>query len=352
MIKIGIIGAGSISKYHLDSYKNNPGCTVVAIADLNVALAHKRAEEYGIEKSFSDYKEILADDEIDAVSILTPTFTHTNIVIDALKSGKHVLCEKPPALTAEEVKECAKVSKETGKLLMYAFVCRFYSHIQYLKNYIENGKMGEIMFAEAARLSRCIEYNGWLCDKDKCGGFLFDSGIHELDMALYLMGYPKPKTVLGFTSDVNSDLPERLKSTALKYKAMDTQNYKRTIESFATANIIFDNGACINIKASSAMNIVNDGIYLDMCGKNAGLHFERTNPQKKLELVELDNDGYLRKIEPNIAENNVYDTEVNHFIDCITNKTECICKHEEAITLIEIVNAIYKSAKTGKAIEF
>jgi len=352
MIKIGVIGAGSISKIHLDSYKNNSGCEVLAIADLNIDLANQRAREYGIAKVFTDYKELLADEEIDAVSIVTPTFTHTNIVIDALKSGKDVLCEKPPALTADEVKECAKVSKETGKLLMYAFVVRFYSQVQYLKNYIESGKMGEFIYAEAARLSRCVEFNGWLCDKEKCGGFLFDSGIHELDLALYLMGYPKPKTVLGFTSDVNSELPERLKSKALKYTAMDTQKYERTIDSFTNANIVFDNGICLNVKSSSALNIVNENIYLDICGKNAGFHFERTNPEKKLELLEFSEDGYFNKLIPDICDNNIYDAEINHFIDCIVNKTECICKHEEAIMLIEILNAIYESAKTGKAVEF
>ena len=351
MMKVGIIGAGTISHSHISAYKNNPECEVVAIADLNLSLAKKRAEEYEIEKVFSDYKELLKDEKIDAVSIVTPTFTHTEIVIDALKSGKNVLCEKPPALTADEVRRCAETAKETGKLLMYALVCRFRSQVQYLKRYIDSGKMGEFVYAEGARISLCTQFGGWFCDKSKSGGYLHDCAIHELDLILYLMGYPKPKRISGFVSNVNNDLPWKIEGVS-KYNSSDKNNYDKTMESFSCGQIILDNGACVNIKASSVLNALNTGAYIDICAKNAGVRMEPNTADKKLELIEIVEGGYFSKAVPVINDNNPFQEEINHFVDCCKKQTECICKPDEAVALIEVINAIYKSAETGKVIEF
>ena len=91
MLNVGIIGAGTISQYHIQAFCKNANCNVVAIADINKALAEKRAKDNGIEKAYGDYREILNDKSIDAVSIVTPTFTHKNIIVEALRSGKDVL---------------------------------------------------------------------------------------------------------------------------------------------------------------------------------------------------------------------------------------------------------------------
>ena len=97
MLNIGIIGAGHISTQHIEAYNGIDGCKVKAISDLNKLLARERAQEYGICNVYTNYKELLKDESIDAISIATPTFTHKDIVIDALCAGKNVLCEKPPA---------------------------------------------------------------------------------------------------------------------------------------------------------------------------------------------------------------------------------------------------------------
>lgn len=352
MIRIGIIGAGAICEAHLDAYKMNSDCKVTAIADLNLALAQERAEKYGIEKVFGDYKELLADNEIDAVSIVTPTFTHTQIVVDALKSGKNVLCEKPPALNADDVRLCEKTAKEEGKLLMYAFVCRFRDPVKYLKEYIDSGKMGEIVYSEGARIYRCMQINGWFVDKTKVGGVLFDSAIHELDTMLYLMGYPKPKTVLGFASYANSDLPSKFNGKDVKYTSVDNKTYERTIESFITGKVIFENGACLNIKSSSVLNSVTKGSYIEICGEKAGTRMDIGVEGKELQLLELTGDNRFNESTPEVISNDIFSEEINHFIDCQTKGIECICKPSEAVRLVEILNAIYKSAETKKPIEF
>ena len=184
MLKIGIIGAGAIADRHILNFTNNPYVEVVSIANPTIAKAQKYADKYSIKNVYSDYHEILNDKEIDAVSICAPTYAHKDIVIEALNANKHVLCEKPPALNADETRECRDCAKKTGKLLMYAFVCRFRNHAQYLKKYVESGKMGKVLSAEVIRTTRSTEMQGWFGEKSKGGGCLKDAGIHDLDLAL------------------------------------------------------------------------------------------------------------------------------------------------------------------------
>lgn len=353
MLVIGIIGAGSISDFHIKPYLANENCRIKAIADLNIELATEKAKKYNIEKVYSDYKDILNDDEIDAVSIVTPTFTHKNIVIEAIKSGKHILCEKPPALNAEETRECAELAKKSNRLLMYAFVCRFRSQVEYMKNYIDAGKMGKIISGEAIRTSLCQKSGGWFLNKSHSGGGpLIDVVIHEIDSILYLMGYPKPKSVLGFTSDVNKDLPSSIKGFEKGWVSADKNRYERDVENVASGYITFENGSYLFVKTSSVLNVVKEERFMDICGEKAGVRMEPDNPGSELKLVELTEDHYIREVIPKIENINAYKGEIDHFVDCCINGTECICKPDEAVQLMEIIDAIYKSAETGEVVVF
>lgn len=355
MLKIGIIGAGTISDNHINAYKAHPECEVKAIADVNFDLAVKKSKAHGIERVYADYREILSDAEIDAVSIATPSFTHKQIAIDAIKAGKHVLSEKPPALNADEVREIKAASENSDKVLMFGFICRFRNQVQYLKEYIDAGKMGRILCAEAARVSRCSQLRGWFVNKSKSGGGpLIDGNIHEIDSILYLMGYPKPKTVLGFTSDMNNTLPDRIKGKSGGYRSSDTNVYERDVETFAKALVTFENGACLSIKTSSVLNAVAPSTYMDISGEKAGARMEPWVADKTLTMLELTDDNYMREVKPeliNIAGAELWQKQISHFVDCCMGRSECICKISEAVSLMEIIDAIYNSAKLGKAVE-
>lgn len=354
MFNIGIIGAGSVSVRHINGYKQNSECNIKAIADLNVSLAGERAKEYGIDAVYQDYKELLADEEIDAVSVVTPTFTHKEIVIEALRSGKHVLCEKPPAMNSREVRECEAAAKKYGKLLMFGFVVRFRSQVQYLKEYIDAGFMGEIISAECGRVARCEGSEGWFLSREKGGGCLIDSAIHELDSVLYLMNYPEPTYVLASQTFVNSDLYEKMNGKKSAWASMDKKKYERTIESGITGFVTFKNGACLSVKAATILNSVNTGVWLDISGSKAGARMETSlsNYEDWLKMLELKGcDGFV-EFKPCLKQTNVFNDEIDHFVDCCLRGTECICKVNEAIILMDIINAIYKSADTGKPVVF
>lgn len=350
MLRVAIIGAGSIAKRHISAIQANPYAEVACICDMNEARVQAIAKEFGLTNYCTDYMDILKDETVDAVSILTPTFTHKAIVLEALNHGKHVLCEKPPALNVQEAQECADAAAKSGKLLMHAFVRRFNKYVVFLKEYIESGAMGEIYYADVARMERCNKLAGWFVNKDRAGGGkMMDACIHHLDEALYLMGFPKVKSVKGYTTYVNSHLPGVMKGSKSAWVSADKGTYERTVESMACGHVQFENGACLNIKASDVLNVIDEGSYVELCGTKAGAK----DSVKELRMVTVDDSGYYMQASPVLtADNNPFEDEINHFVDCCVNGTECICKPEQAVEVMRIISALYESAETGKEVVF
>lgn len=342
-LSIGIIGAGTISAYHIRGYQACSQAVVSAICDVNPEAAKARAGEFDIPRVYSDYRELLAAPGIEAVSIVTPTFTHKQMVLAALAAGKHVLCEKPPCLTVTDVEECNRAAEEAGKLLMFGFVVRQLPHVQYLKQFVDGGNMGEIYFAEVNRVSDCKMRGGWFNDKQKAGGGdLFDGCIHEIDAALYLMGYPKLKSVKGYTTNVHNATP---------YLVAGEVPEKRTTESGACALATFENGACMQIRAGHAFFTPEENTSLELCGKKAGA-FVHTFKQD-LKLLQLDENNQMVTVEPELESGvSPHHRQTAHFVDCCLNGTECMVKPWQAVEVMKLLCAIYESAETGHEIQF
>jgi len=350
-MRIAIIGAGSIAKRHINSLQANPQVELVSICRRDEEAVRQMAKTYGIPNWCTDYKDILKDETVDAVSIITPTYTHRDIVIEALNAGKHVLCEKPPAMNVQQAQECADAAAKSGKVLMYAFVLRFNKETVFMKDYIDSGAMGEIYFAEAFRMERCNKLGGWFVNKEcSGGGKLMDACIHQLDQVLYLMNFPKVKSVRGFTSYLNSHLPAVMKGSSSAWVSADKRVYERTVESVASGYVNFENGACLYVKASDVLNVVDEGTGMELCGTKAG--FKRTN-KEGLRMVTVDDSGYYLTSAPVLtAEVNAFNNQINHFVDCCVNGAECICKPEHAVEVMRIISAIYESAERGEEIRF
>lgn len=349
MLKVGLIGAGAISKNHIESYLANPECEIIAIADLNQALAQSVADKYNIPNVYSDYHDILNNDEIDAISIVTPTFTHKAIALDAIHAHKHILCEKPPALNADEAKEIEKALEGYDKTFMYAFVCRFKKESAYAKQYIENGKLGQPICVEAVRISQLSQSNGWLASRKLGGGALRDEAIHELDLALYLLGYPKPKRVMAFESHLNNELPPKMRSEVDVYQtAGNTQAQVCDTEDIIKAFIEFDNGVNLTLKVGKVVMTQLPGRYVEIIGQKSGLLLATKQGPS---VIEVTDDYYLKKSTIELNETDSYKTEVNHFVNCCLHDEKCIVTPSEAVTLMETIDAVYEAAATGKCIE-
>lgn len=348
-VKVGVIGAGSISAVHFDAYVNNAEVDLVAVCDLNRERAEQKAEQYGARKVFTDYKELLADPEIDAVSICTWNDTHAEISIAALDAGKNVLCEKPLSKTVEEALQVQEAVRRSGKVLQVGFVRRFGTNTKVLKQFIDSGDLGEIYFAKATCLRRLGNPGGWFSDINRSGGGpLIDLGVHIIDACWYLMGKPKVKSVSGNTYN---RLGNRNHVQNLSYYKSADYNATNTVEDLANAVIRFENGASLIVDVSFSLHAKEDELSIKLYGDQGGAELE-----PHLLIVGEKNDTILN-ISPQIDHTtfdfaNGFQNEINHFIDCCLERTTTISPVEDGVEMMRILRGIYESSARGEEIHF
>ena len=186
-----VIGCGLISKNHLKALKNVKQARCAAVCDIEREKAEKAAEQYGIAKIHTDYHEMLADADIDVVHICTPHFLHAQMAVDALRAGKHVLCEKPMALSEEDAKAMIAARDEAGKQLGVCFQNRYNEASVYMKALLESGRLGKVLGARGqVTWNRKPEYytqspwrGRWATEG---GGVLINQAIHTFDLLQWL----------------------------------------------------------------------------------------------------------------------------------------------------------------------
>ncbi len=344
-IKIGIIGTGSISVQHIESYLNNSNVELYAFCDLNEERLKLMAENYNIKHIFTDMNEMLQLKEIDAVSVCTWNSAHAPCTIAALNAGKHVLCEKPMSVSAEDAKAMKDAADRNGKLLMVGFVRRYGNDCNILKEFIKSDYFGELYYAKATYLRRKGNPGGWFGEKVRSGGGpMIDLGVHVIDLVRYLLGNPKPISVYGATFKKLADR-KNIKGKKFYTSSSATDNDICDVEDLATAMIRFDNGAILSIEASFSLNIKKDEGKIELFGTKGGAKLD-----PELELYSEVND-YLADItldaETSLSFDGLFAKEIDHFVSCITDGTPCISPAQDGIELMTILDAIYESAATG-----
>ena len=191
MNKVAIIGAGAVSDYHhVPGIRLDPRAELVAVCDPNEQLLEQRQKEWGPVRYVSDYEEIAADPNIDAVIIATPNFTHHPIALAAIENGKHVMCEKPLGLSYRESQEMYEAARDKGVRHMTAFTYRFAPSMRFLKHLVSSGRLGVPRHFRSQRFLDLPETSwGWRQQKKLAGaGDLYDMTIHRIDFAQDLMG--------------------------------------------------------------------------------------------------------------------------------------------------------------------
>lgn len=342
-LRVGIIGAGGIATHvHIPNYlKCKDKAEVVAIADVVKEKADQAAEQFEIPYSFSDYEEMLDEMELDAVSICTPNKFHAPAAIAALEAGCHVLCEKPPAMTAKEAEQMAHTAEKQGKILTYGFHYRHAPEVEALKRFIEADELGEI-YAGRAQALRRRGIPGWGVFTNKelqGGGALIDIGVHMLDTALYLMGYPEPELIMGSTYQ---KIGTR-KGVGL-LGDWDWKNF--TVEDLAQGMIRFKNGATLILEAAFAANIEpHDVMQVSLMGDKGGADvFPLKIYQEKYETLIDITPSYLPK-------KGYHELEIERFVDCCLSGRTPLSTPRQGVIIQHIIQAIYQSAETGEAIQ-
>ena len=204
-LKIGIIGTGWIAESHIESYKMMPDVEIVAAADLIDGKAEAFMKRYGVEgvRFYHDHKELIDNEpDLDAVSVCTYNTQHAIPTIYALEHGVNVLLEKPFTVTLDEAVEVMRAEKKSGKILSIGFQPRGDENMKMIKKIVESGALGEIYYIQTGGGRRRGIPNSTFIEKETGGiGALGDIGCYSLDMVLNAIGYPKPLTVTGYTSN-------------------------------------------------------------------------------------------------------------------------------------------------------
>jgi predicted dehydrogenase len=337
-LKLGVIGAGGIFKNaHAPAWLAHPEIEIIAISDPIEKIAKTFSQEYGIPHVFTDYREILALDEIDVVDICTPNILHSEIAIAALKVGKHVFCEKPDAVNAEEALKMSDTANKSGKVLMVMRNNRFNPSSQFMKKYVDAGHMGEIYTGRCGWVRRrgIPGRGGWFTNKKLSGGGpLIDLGVHFIDVVMWLMGDPKPVAVVGATYNHFANTEEKSSGSF-------------DVEDLASGFIRFNNGASLQIEFSWASNIEEEMNYYELRGTKSGVSFKNGDLKIFSEI-----EGTLVDIVPRLPDQQIsnHTSNINHFIDVLQQRAEPIIRPEHGVHMIEILSAIYESARIGKEV--
>ena len=347
-LRYGIIGCGGIAQgKFMPSIQKLGDVEIAAYCDAMPEKAEASNQKFsgGKGKVFTDYRELLRE-ELDAVCVGTPNNSHSEITVAALKSGKHVICEKPMAKNYAEAKAMLAARDESKKLLTIGYQNRFRPDSLFLKAECEKGTFGEIYFAKATAIRRrAVPTWGVFLDAEiQGGGPLIDIGTHALDLTLFMMNNYEPLYAVGTVYN-------KLKNEKNSGNAWgDWDPKKFAVEDSAFGFVVMKNGATVILESSWALNTTEEReAVTTLCGTKGGACMPKPG-----ELVLNGNkNGSLYSLTPQFRnQEREADREARTFRDAIRGKGKLYVLPEEALTVTRILDGIYKSAAANKPYYF
>ncbi|MEG1742577.1 MAG: Gfo/Idh/MocA family oxidoreductase [Clostridia bacterium] len=348
-MKIGIIGCGTIANSaHIPAYLKNPDVEIKYFCDILPEKAEACVKKYGCGIAVKDYHDVIADPEVEAVSVCTPNRMHSIITVDCLKGGKNVLCEKPAARTYADALLMQQAQHESGKVCNIGVVNRFNAAVNKLRSMIQSGEFGEIYHVYVSfRSQRSIPGLGgaFTTNEISGGGVLIDWGVHYLDIVMYCMGDPAAKTV---SAKAFSKLGVDMKNYV--YEGMwaeDTKNVNGTydVDDFITGFVRTD-GPTITFNGAWAQNLGISESYIDFIGTKAGARLNYGGDFT----VYTTACGGLVDFKPKFTPNQHFETEIDSFIRCIKTGEKLPSHIDTVIVTAKMMQAMYDSSAQGKEI--
>jgi len=326
---------------------------------MNEEAAAKAAKTYDAPKFFSDSQKMLDElTELDAISIITPNRTHQPLALQALQAGKHVFCEKPPALNAGEVAEMKAAAEASGKTLMFNFNNRARPESYALRKYLEAGQVGRINSAQAKWIRRTgiPGFGGWFTNKELSGGGPLIDLLHMVDLAMFYMDYPQASYVLAQTFD------DFIQDKGFKgpWGIPDVADGVTDVESAAHGFVRFETGQVLSFQVSWAEMNKREEVSVTFQGQKAGGMIRRLFGSDGLDETAID-DCELYVQEHGRSVNRSIVTEENedmgrirsaeNFIRTINGEESPLNTPDQALALMKVIDATYQSAQTGKPVE-
>lgn len=339
IIKFALLGCGRIVKKHIEALQEIENAKLVSVCDLDIEKAKKASEMAGGVNYYTSYDEMLKNEEIDVINILTPSGLHPKHTVDIVKKyKKHIVCEKPMALKLEDADEMIRTCDEYGVRLFVVKQNRYNLPVQKTREALENGKFGKITMGTVrvrwARHQAYYDQDDWRGTWELDGGVITNQASHHIDLLEWMLG--EPVSVMAKTETYLADI-----------EADDT----------AAAIIKFKNGAMGIVEATTATRPINLEGSLSLLGEK-GTVVIGGFAVNKMEMwrFEDETEEESKKIEKEFAEipENVYGfghkRYLEHVIDCIENNKRALVDGLEGRKSIELINAMYESSETGKEV--
>lgn len=332
-VRIGVLGTGIIIRdFHMLTLQNNPKAEVVAAGNLHAESLERLARDFGIPRTYTDFEEVARDPDIDAVVIGLPNYLHALVTIQMLEAGKHVLCEKPMAMTVAEGKQMIEAAQRTGRRLMIAHMWRFDREILWLRDLIASGKLGKIfkVKSHAVWLYEGPLPQSWFVQRKFAGGgALADMGVHSIDTLRFVLGGACPTKVFAKVGTHFEDIE---------------------LDDTATLLLEFEGGIAGLIEAGW-YHLYADGLegYTQVYGTKG---YARALPSELHSYVE----GVWSVTRPRMPERKqqcdmpMYQAQMDHFIDCVLNDREPTPGGIDGLWAMRVLEAAYRSAETGEVV--
>ncbi|MDM5283240.1 Gfo/Idh/MocA family protein [Peribacillus frigoritolerans] len=339
--KVAIIGGGQTAeKVHVPYYLTREEVEIVAVVGRNMERTKNFAIRNGIDRSYTDADEMFQAEQPDIVSVCTPNRYHYENVIKALEYGCHVMCEKPPAISAVEAKHMYEVANENNLILAYNFHHRFADDVNILRKKVTEGVLGDIYVvkAKALRRSGVPGWGDFINKEAQGGGPLIDLGVHMLDAALYVLGYPKVEKV---TAKMFQKIGR--KKSHGSFGEWDPKKFE--VEDSLFGFIELEGGCLLQLETSFALNIKETSIMnVEFCGDEAGatLFPASIYTDQKGELVTI--------LDRKTADPDRLQKGMAAFVDKCLGKEVMVANGREGHLILQLIEALYQSAEKGESV--
>ena len=337
-----------MGRLHMDGYSKDPRVEIFAICDINRKEAEEFAKKYKASYVFTDYEKMLDVEEIDFVSIATPNYLHTRMVIAALKRGKHVLCEKPMAINLKDAQAMVEATKKAKKRLMVHMSMRFLPQFYLMKRLIDKDILGKIYYGKSSWIRRrgtpIIDFpstgimgrGDWFVQKEKSGGgALMDIGVHMYDLGWWLMGSPEVASVLG--SMFAEVTPPRFEKRGIY----------ANVDELSSVLVKFKNGASLFSEVSWDAHM-EPGMSIQIFGDKAGIRWQNSS----LTLFR-EEEGISTTTSIKLPSEDSRETSYHHFVSAILEADKkMIASGEECLEVMKVLDAIKESNQAKQSINF
>ena len=345
-LRIGVIGAGFIGRVHMEKFGQMDDAAVVGCTDVSAEMATAAARTFGLDRVYADAQELIGSPDVDAVVVAVPNKHHAALTVSALQAGKHVLVEKPMALNARDAREIVAAQRSSGLTVMVAHQMRWLAQPQEVKRMVERGELGEVYNARCGMMRRknIPGWGSWFTRMDESGGGpLIDIGVHVLDMAMWLLGNPRPVSVFGSTYAKFG--PDR---RGLGSWGTPQWDGYFDVEDLASAMIKMDDGTTLTLEVSWAVNTLSDNShFVDLMGTEGGASIRGNR-------LVYTTHRFDRPVDVESQPASGEDSRTllcRHFLHCVQSGTAPISDAVSGLVNNTILDAIYESARTGTAVD-